>query len=139
MSSWTKLFCAWVVALAATAGSLFFSEVLGYPPCALCWYQRIAIYPLVLILGLALFPQDLRAVKFALPLALAGWGVAIYHNLLYYHWIPDSLAPCRQGVSCTTVQWVGLGFLTIPLLSLVAFTLLLVILGFTLKDMRHEN
>ncbi len=122
------LFGAWLVALLATLGSLFFSDVMLLPPCKLCWYQRIAMYPLVLILGQALFRFDKEAIRLALPLVGMGLFVAIYHNLLYYHVIPESLAPCTQGISCTTVQLEWLGFLTIPLMSLIAFCALSVLL-----------
>jgi disulfide bond formation protein DsbB len=114
-------YAAWVVALVATVGSLFFSEVMNLPPCVLCWYQRIAMYPLVAIIGAGILMRDGRMKFYALPLALAGLAVAVYHNLLYYRIIPDSIAPCTQGVSCTTVQIEWLGFITIPLMSLAAF------------------
>jgi disulfide bond formation protein DsbB len=119
---------SFVVALVATFGSLFFSEVLGYPPCLLCWYQRIAMYPLAVIFFVALWADDDGHVKYALPLAVIGLGIAIYHNLLYYGILPDSIKPCQQGVSCTSRQVEWLGFITIPLLSLVSFTILTVTL-----------
>jgi disulfide bond formation protein DsbB len=125
MDNWLKLFGLWFVSVAATTGSLFFSEVMMLPPCLLCWYQRIAMYPLVLLFGLALFPLDLKVIRYALPLALIGWGIAVYHNLLYYKLIPEHMVPCTQGISCTTVLLEWLGFITIPLLSLVAFTIIL--------------
>ncbi len=81
------------------------------------------MYPLVLVIGVGLFPGGAAAPRFALPLSLSGLAIAVYHNLLYYHVIPESLAPCRSGVSCTTVQLQWLGFITIPLLSLTAFAL----------------
>lgn len=125
MDNWFKLFVLWIVSVGATTGSLFFSEVMMLPPCLLCWYQRIAMYPLVLLFGLALFPLDLKVIRYALPLTIIGWGIAVYHNLLYYKLIPEHMAPCTQGISCTTVQLEWLGFITIPLLSLVAFTVIL--------------
>lgn len=125
MDNWFKLFVLWIVSVSATTGSLFFSEVMLLPPCLLCWYQRIAMYPLVLLFGLALFPLDMKVIRYALPLTLIGWGIAVYHNLLYYKLIPEHMAPCTQGISCTTVQLEWLGFITIPLLSLVAFTIIL--------------
>lgn len=114
-------YVAWVISLLATVGSLFFSEVMGLPPCALCWYQRIAIYPLVLIIGTGIIRRDGRMRSYALPLCLAGLAVAAYHNLLYYGIIPETLAPCTQGVSCTERQLEWLGFVTIPLMGLAAF------------------
>lgn len=119
-SEW-QLYVAWGFALLATVGSLFFSEVMQLPPCVLCWYQRIAMYPLTLILAVGILRRDRRVKFYALPLSVCGLGIAIYHNLLYYGLIPDSITPCTQGVSCTTVQIEWFGFITIPLLSLTAF------------------
>jgi disulfide bond formation protein DsbB len=115
---------AWIVALVATVGSLFFSEVMELPPCVLCWYQRIAMYPLVLVIGVGIILRDGRVRVYALPLALVGLGISIYHNLLYYGVIPESIIPCTQGISCTTRQIEWLGFITIPLLALTAFAII---------------
>lgn len=115
------LYAAWIIALAATVGSLFFSEVMLLPPCVLCWYQRIAMYPLVLILGAGIIFRDDKVGRYALPVCLVGLSIAIYHNLLYYGIIPESIAPCAQGISCTSRQIEWFGFVTIPLLSLAAF------------------
>jgi len=116
---------AWIQAVVAMIGSLFFSLVMQLPPCDLCWYQRIAIYPLVIILGIGLIKKDGNSLLYAFPLAVIGWVIAAYHNLLYYNILPEAMAPCKAGISCTTryVEWFG--FLTIPLLSLMAFTIIL--------------
>ena len=114
-------YVAWVIALVSTVGSLFFSEVMGLPPCALCWYQRIAMYPLVLIIATGVVTRDGRMRAYALPLCLAGLSVAVYHNLLYYGVIPESLTPCSEGASCTERQIEWLGFVTIPLMGLASF------------------
>jgi disulfide bond formation protein DsbB len=118
------LFSSWVIALAATLGSLFFSEVMKLPPCVLCWYQRIAMYPLVLLYLVSYFTQDRNGSRYTFPLVIVGLAVSVYHNLLYYRVLPESASPCVQGISCTTVQLEWLGFITIPLLSFSAFTLL---------------
>ena len=118
---WLLVFLAWVVAAGATLGALFLGEVMGYAPCVLCWYQRIAMFPLVIVLAMGLFPYDPRVVRYGLPLAAAGALVALYHLGLVAGWIPESAAPCRQGVPCSDPQVVWLGFITIPLLSLAAF------------------
>lgn len=123
---WARLnsglpYLAWVIALVATVGSLFFSEVMGLPPCVLCWYQRIAIYPLVLIIGTGIIMRDGRMRNYALPICLAGLVVSVYHNLLYYGVIPEGITPCAQGVPCTERQIEWLGFITIPLMGLAAF------------------
>ena len=80
---WNLLFACWLIASGSTLGSLFFSHVMGFAPCVLCWYQRIALFPLVLILPMGLFPFDAKAAKFALPLTVAGLLTAVYHNLRY--------------------------------------------------------
>jgi len=110
-----------VLALAGTLGSLYLSEVMKFPPCLLCWYQRICFYPLVAIFGAALFTEDRNYSKYSLPLITAGLGVSIYHNLLYYGVIEQGLVPCTAGVSCSSKQLELFGFITIPLLSLGAF------------------
>lgn len=114
-------YAAWITALVGMAGSLFFSEVMGLPPCVLCWYQRIAMYPLVLIIGIGIATGDGGWKKYALPLALAGLAVAVYQNLLYYGIIPEDLSPCTEGVSCIQRQIELLGFITIPLMGLAGF------------------
>lgn len=83
------------------------------------------MYPLVSILAIAIVTRDRHAHRYSLPLAVLGMIVAIYHNLLYYHVIPDSLKPCTEGVSCTSKQIEWLGFITIPLLSLAGFGLII--------------
>ena len=137
-TAWVTIFSAWLVASVATLGSLFFSEVMMFPPCVFCWYQRICMYPLVVILSAGLFPVSKSVIKFSAPLALIGWVVAVYHNLLYYKILPESAAPCVRGISCTTVYIEWLGFITIPLLSLLAFSAILILLFLTNKELSHE-
>lgn len=136
---WILIFLAWLVALVATVGSLFFSEVMKYPPCVLCWYQRIAMYPLVILFLVGLFPLSREVLRFTLPLSSVGWLVAIYHNLLYYKVLPQSAAPCAQGISCTSIHIQWLGFITIPLLSFTAFSLILILQFLSLRTFRHEK
>ena len=135
-SNWLILFGTWLLASAATLGSLFFSEIMDFPPCSLCWYQRIAMYPLVVVLLVGLFPVDRAVVRYALPLALAGWVVALYHTLLYEGVIPESAAPCSQGVSCSQEYIELFGFLSIPLLSLLTFTVIVAALLVLWKRLR---
>ena len=118
---WMLVFCAWLIASVATLGSLFVSEIMGHVPCVLCWYQRICMYPLVLILLAGLFPFDGKLVRYALPLSIAGMLLAIFHLLLVAGLIPESIKPCVQGIPCTEVQVVWFGFVTIPLLSAMSF------------------
>lgn len=137
-SHWTLLFLTWLIASVSMAGSLFFSEILKYPPCSLCWYQRIALFPLVLILFAGLFPLDYRVVRYALPLTLVGGCIAIYHNLLYTGIIPQSLQPCDEALSCTEIHLGLFGFITIPLLSLGAFSTIATLLIILYKRTPNE-
>jgi disulfide bond formation protein DsbB len=105
-------------------GSLFFSEVMELAPCVLCWYQRIAAYPLVLILAVGIYLKDPMMKVYSLPLALIGLAISVYHNLLYYGLIPEEITPCSEGVPCNAVQLELLGFITIPLMGLGAFVLI---------------
>jgi disulfide bond formation protein DsbB len=120
--AWAPLFAAWLIAAASTLGALYFGEI------ALCWYQRIFMFPLTLILPFGLFPPDRRIIRAALALAVPGALVASYHLLLASGVIPKPLKPCMQGIPCseTVVQWFG--FLTIPLLSAVAFPTIIALL-----------
>ena len=115
---------AWLQATVAMLGSLYYSEVMKLPPCVLCWYQRILMYPLVLILLVGILRKDKQVVTYVLPLSIGGFLIAVYHNLLYYNILPESIKPCALGISCTTryVEWFG--FVTIPLQSLIAFTVI---------------
>ena len=127
-SNWTIIFICWIIAAVSTLGSLFFSEIMEFAPCALCWYQRVFMFPLVILLLVGLFPFDKSIIKYALPLALTGWGFAFYHYLLYSGFIPESLQPCSQGVSCSETYLDLFGFLTIPMLSLISFSTLVALL-----------
>ncbi len=115
------ILAAFVLALVSTLGALFIGEVLGQTPCVLCWYQRIAMFPLALILGVAAFVGDGGVRRYALPLALLGGAVALWHSGLYAGLLPEAVAPCtREGPSCTDAAMTVLG-LPIPYLSLAAF------------------
>lgn len=127
-ANWNILFLCWLVTGISVTGSLFFSYVMEFAPCVLCWYQRIFLFPLVIILAAGLFPFDKNVVKYALPLAIIGWFTAAYHNLLYAGIIPESLQPCTQGVSCTEEYIELFGFLSIPMLSLLSFTTIIIFL-----------
>jgi len=123
-NGWTMLFAVWIVATVATLASLFFSEVMDVPVCSLCWYQRIAMYPLVLILALGLFPYEPKVVRFAGALAAVGWLIALFHVLVVAGLIPERAQPCVQGIPCSETHISLLGFLNIPILSLLTFSLI---------------
>ncbi len=125
---WKLMFSCWLVAMLSTLGSLFFSEVMGLIPCELCWYQRIFMFPLAVILLVALHPLETRVVRYALPTAIIGLLFTLYHGLLFYGLIPESMQPCRQGISCADDSMVLFGLVPIPLLSLLAFATIIVLL-----------
>lgn len=110
-----------VVAVVASTGSLYFSLGLGLIPCELCWYQRILMYPLVVVLGVATIERRPAVSRTALPLSVLGVGVAAYHSYLQ---VAPGGGTCSLGGGCTAIQWSALGgVLTIPRLSLLAFVL----------------
>jgi disulfide bond formation protein DsbB len=124
-----ELWAAFVVAAIATGGSLFFSEIAGYVPCELCWYQRICMYPLSLLTLLAAARRDNRMARYLLPLAVVGAGVSVYHLLIENGVIAEPTA-CRIGGGGCTVKWIDeLGYITIPTLALTAFLLLVGLLA----------
>ncbi|RWS49914.1 disulfide bond formation protein B [Arcobacter venerupis] len=132
------IFLAFLVSLVATLGSLFFSQIMNFIPCSLCWYQRIFMYPLVfLFLINLLFPDD-KIFKYTFPIVLIGWSISIYHNLLMYKIIPEDLSPCVQGVPCSTMYINWLGFITIPLLSFFAYTIILILLIILKKEINEK-
>ncbi|ADD27177.1 Disulfide bond formation protein DsbB [Meiothermus ruber DSM 1279] len=124
---------AWLVALVATLGSLYYSEVRNFIPCTLCWYQRIAMYPLVLILGLATWRNDVHIRPYALTLSLVGLFWSSYHLLEL--WVPG-LAPnvCKGPIPCN-VEYIP--SFPIPLQAGIAFTLISLAL-FLLRPTRRS-
>jgi len=128
-TDWVLIFACWLVATSATLGSLFFSEIMEIQPCVLCWYQRIFMYPLVVIFLVGMFPLDRNVAHYSLPISVIGWGFAVYHYLLYGGYIPEGLQPCGQGVSCTEIKLELFGFITIPMLSILTYTMLIVLLS----------
>jgi disulfide bond formation protein DsbB len=119
---WYLLFGCWLIASVATLGSLFLDKALGIEPCSLCWYQRIFMYPLAVILLIGLLPLDRHVTRYALPLAILGWLTATYHLLMYAGIIPESLQPCGSGPSCVQDDLGLFGFVNIPMLSLLSFS-----------------
>jgi disulfide bond formation protein DsbB len=109
------------VALVSTVVSLFFSEVLGFTPCILCWYQRIFMYPIVFICAVNIMRKHTELPYYVLPLSIMGFLIALYQNLLVWGIVPEVVAPCANGVSCIEQPWVLFGFFTIPLGSMLAF------------------
>lgn len=120
---------AWLIALVSTLGALFLGEVMGRTPCVLCWYQRIAMFPLAVVLGIACYLSDLNVRRYALPLAIAGGAIAFWHSLLFAGFISEAIQPCTQnGPSCSGEDQVLFGYLPLPYLSLAAFCLIFLLL-----------
>jgi disulfide bond formation protein DsbB len=119
------LYLAWVVAVVATLGSLYFSEVMKFFPCKLCWYQRILMYPQVILLGLAAVRKDYGQTVYVLPMTILGACISIYHILLQKtDWLKEVGSAGCGPVPCD-VQYINwLGFITIPMLALTAFLLI---------------
>ncbi len=129
---WNLLLSAWIIALCASLGALFIGEVMGQAPCVLCWYQRIAMFPLALILGIACLSNDLSVWRYALPLSLAGFAIALWHSLLYAGIVAEAIVPCSEsGPSCTSSDMLLLSVLPLPYLSLVCFGSLTALLTVT--------
>ncbi len=132
--SLTFVFFSFLISFIATFGSLFFSEIMNFIPCSLCWYQRIFMYPLVVLFLMNLLYPDDKIFKYSFPLVFTGWLISIYHNLLMFKIIPEKLSPCIQGVPCSVdyINWFG--FITIPLLSFFSYTIILILLIFLKKE-----
>ncbi len=135
-SFWPLLLMAWLLALVATAAALFLGEVMGMAPCVLCWYQRIAMFPLVAVLGMACYGADRRGAVYALPLALAGAGLAAYHTLLVAGLVPKAWIACGPGVSCADQKLEIFNGIQIPWLSLAAFAAITLLLMAYLRKTR---
>lgn len=128
------VFLCFLIASIATLGSLFFSEIMHFVPCSMCWYQRIFMYPLVYIFLINLLYPDDKLFKYAFGLVVIGLSLSIYHNLLMFGIIPESLVPCVSGVPCSTKYINWFGFINIPLLSLLSYLILFILLMSLKKD-----
>ena len=128
---------ALAIAAAATAGSLYYSEVAGYPPCEMCWYQRICMYSLVPVLAVALARRDARGGWYALPPAVAGMGLSVYHYQLQM--FPDQGSSCDVAAPCT-YQWVdSLGFVSIPFMAGCGFVGVAGLAALSLRSGQYEH
>lgn len=120
---------SFIVSLSATLGSLYLSEIAHFEPCKLCWFQRIFMYPLPIILGVALY-KNLKEVRdFVLPLSVIGGLIAIYHY--YFQISGNPLIPCSAvgfSVSCSQRFFTHFGYITIPWMSFSAFLMVSVLM-----------
>jgi len=119
-----ELWLVFLVSSIATAGSLFFSEIAGFIPCELCWYQRICMYPLTIITLLAALANDRRVARYLLPLPLVGAGVSIYHLLVENGVVEQAKACLLSAPGGCATKWINeFGYMTIPTLALTGFVL----------------
>ena len=134
MKEKSLLYIALIQALIATLGSLYASEAQHLIPCLLCWYQRILMYPLIIILSVGILRRDKHLPFYVLPMSIIGMGIAFYQYLLQRGVIAESLAPCREGISCAnTTGQIWFGFITIPLLSFCAFAIITGVVYFSYR------
>ncbi|WP_075619933.1 disulfide oxidoreductase [Paenisporosarcina indica] len=129
----------WMVALSATMGSLYFSEIRGYEPCELCWIQRIFMYPLVIILGIAYIQKNARIAVTTATFAIIGGMISLYHyGIQKLDFLSESAPSCGR-VSCTGEYINLLGFITIPFLALTAFILITITSFLILRALKEEK
>ena len=128
------LYLAFLQAWAATLGSLYFSEIRHFLPCLLCWYQRVLMYPLIIIFAVAIIRRDRNVAYYVLPITIIGMAIALYHYLLQMTSLAN-ITPisCSAWGPCRDIQALFLGFVTIPFLSLTAFAIITILMIITLK------
>lgn len=117
---------AWIIALTTTLGSLYYSKIVGYVPCELCWYQRICIYPLSVILGIAAFRRDVSIRIYAIPLLVVSSCFSIYHS--WIQWFPAETPFCSVDVPCNTRYVYEFDFVSLPFMALSAAILMITLL-----------
>lgn len=121
---------SFIVALIATSGSLFYSEIAGFTPCILCWYQRILMYPQVLLFGTALWKNEYKTADYHIVLSIIGAFIAGYHYLLQIGALPE--LPCSAvgfSVSCAERFTMSFGYITIPIMAFTAFLMIILLMA----------
>ncbi len=122
-------YAVWITFLLALGGmvfSLFYSNIIGYAPCELCWLQRIFLYPQVFILGLALWKKDSRIIDYSILLSVIGFAIALYHK---YVEISGNGSFCAsQAVACTKIYFTEFGYITIPVMALTSFAAMILVM-----------
>jgi Disulfide bond formation protein DsbB len=122
-----RLWLAWLVAAVAMAGSLYFSESAHFVPCKMCWYQRIAMYPLAVLLLIAAVRRDSSIRRYAVPLAAIGALISTYHYVV--EWRPSlSKGVCDISLPCSFVWFRQFGFVSLPLMALCGFAAIVALL-----------
>lgn len=133
------LFFAWTVSVIATLGSLYFSEIRQFVPCELCWYQRIFMYPIALILGIAVVKKDYKGALYSTVFSGIGMFVSLYHYFIQKVPAFANQVPACGIVPCTGQYINWLGFITIPFLALTAFIFIFITSILVLKRTKEEN
>lgn len=127
-----------IVSLAAISGSLFYSEVVGYEACVLCWWQRAFLYPQVVLFAAALWAKDKSVFLYSAPMALIAGAIALYHSYVYMG--GKSLLPCAAlGGACSKIYVMEFGYITIPSMSLTVALYLLVLAWINHLYRKNEN
>jgi len=134
-----SLLLAWIAAIIATLGSLYFSEVRHFIPCTLCWYQRIFMYPLAIILGIAIYRNDNSIYRYVLPLSIIGMVISGYHTVLQKIPYLQQFEMCTTGVPCSKDYLNWLGFITIPLMAFIAFTIITICMVVLARSKKEET
>lgn|SRR3989338_6296298 len=134
-----SLYFAWVLSVIGFCLSVFYGEILLHEPCPLCWYQRIALFPLALILGIGAYRDDRGIALYAMPLALIGAALAFFQGLFDYFPGLQTIGMCRLGASCSQTVIRFFGFLDFPILSGLGFCLIVLFLSLAAKKPSHEK
>ncbi|KGR82899.1 disulfide oxidoreductase [Lysinibacillus odysseyi] len=134
-----SLLIIWITSLIATLGSLYFSEIRGYIPCDLCWYQRILMYPIVIISTIAYIQKNARIALTTAAFAVIGGSISLYHYGIQKISFLQETAPACGQVSCIGAYINWLGFITIPLLALTAFIIIAITSFYMLKVLKEEK
>lgn len=134
-----ELWLTFVVAAVATLGSLFFSEITDFVPCKLCWFQRIFMYPLAIVVPLMALAHDRRAARYVLPLPIIGIPFTIYHVLIERGIVEQARTCLISAPGGCATKWIEeFGYVTIPTLALTAFVLCIVLLAFAILSERED-
>ena len=127
---------AFIIASIAMLGSLFYSNYAGFTPCILCWYQRIFMYSVAILLGLGLIKKDEKIIDYSLTFAVIGLIISIYHNYIYFKGLHATV--CTAADSCITPYVTEFGYITIPMMALTAFSLVILFLIIKEYSINHK-
>jgi disulfide bond formation protein DsbB len=134
-----ELWLTFVVAAVATLGSLFFSEITHFVPCKLCWFQRIFMYPLAIVVPLMALAHDRRAARYVLPLPVIGIPITIYHMLIERGVVEQAKTCLISAPGGCATKWIEeFGYVTIPTLALTSFVLCIIFLVFAILSERED-